>query len=257
VLDARDEVSFAHGHPEGAGRLAIEEFTTRRIELPARETALLVVHDAPAQALAAAAELVARGYEHASWLDVPLAEDGMGRVSDAPAARLWSPSLFVERAVERLPRGRALDLACGSGRAAVFLALAGWQVEGWDVDPSALERARDFAARQHVPVQLRQVDLEAAPPAEPAVPFDLIVVVRYLHRPLFPWLERALGPGGRLVYETFRDGQQRFGPPRREQHLLRPGELRVAFPSLVVERYEETPGDAPPLLARLVARKPR
>ena len=71
VLDARDEVSFAHGHPEGAGRLTIEEFSTRRMELPARETALLVVHDAPARALAAAEELVARGYEHASWLEAP------------------------------------------------------------------------------------------------------------------------------------------------------------------------------------------
>ena len=93
-------------------------------------------------------------------------------------------------------------------------------------------------------------------PPEPAAPFDLIVVVRYLHRPLFPWIERSLAPGGILLYETFREGQQRFGPPRRARHLLRPGELTTTFPSLVVEHHEETEANAPPLLARLVARKP-
>jgi hypothetical protein len=59
-----------------------------------------------------------------------------------------------------------------------------------------------------------------------------------------------------LLYETFRDGQQRFGPPRRERHLLRSGELLTAFPSLVVECHEETPDGEPPLLTRLAARKP-
>jgi len=59
-----------------------------------------------------------------------------------------------------------------------------------------------------------------------------------------------------LLYESFREGQERFGPPRRERHLLRPGELLTAFPSLAVRHHEETPAGTPPLLARLVARKP-
>ena len=59
-----------------------------------------------------------------------------------------------------------------------------------------------------------------------------------------------------LLYETFREGQERFGPPRRERHLLRPRELLTAFPSLTVQHHEETPAGTPPLLARLVARKP-
>jgi len=101
------------------------------------------------------------------------------------------------------------------------------------------------------------VDLEGDTPPEPAAPFDLVAVVRYLHRQLFPWIERSLAPGGILLYETFREGQQRFGPPRRARHLLRSGELTTTFPSLVVEHHEETPANAPPLLARLVARKPR
>jgi tellurite methyltransferase len=262
ILDVRDEEAFAGGHIEGSGRISREEFGPRRAELPAREAPVLVVHESAARALEAAEALAAMGYVHAAWLDRPLGEEPGARASLAPAVRLWSPSAFIERearrARDRRPGpGRALDLACGSGRAAVFLALEGWDAEGWDVDASALERAQALAARHGAGARFAVVDLEGDTPPEPVAPFDLIVVVRYLHRPLFPWIERSLAPGGILLYETFREGQQRFGPPRRARHLLRSGELTTAFPSLVVEHHEETPANAPPLLARLVARKPR
>ena len=261
LLDTRDEAAFALGHAEAAGRLSLEEFGPRRAELPARESPVLVVDDAPARARDAAEALAALGYAHVGWLERSLGEEAAGHGSRAPAARLWSPSAFVEREAERVRRerpvpGRALDLACGSGRAAVFLALAGWSAQGWDVDESALERARGLAARCGAGARFVRVDLEGAPPPEVEEPFDLIVIVRYLHRPLFAWIERTLAPGGHLLYETFRDGQQRFGPPRRERHLLRSGELLTAFPSLIVEHHEETPDGVPPMLARLSAVKP-
>ena len=261
LLDARDEAAFARGHPDGSGRISLEELAPRRAELPSRETPVLVVHDSPSRAREAAEALAALGYARVGWLDRPLGEEPLGHGSHAPAARLWSPSPFIEREARRERErrqgaGHALDLACGSGRAAVFLALEGWNAEGWDVDASALDRARALAARHDADARFVQVDLEGAPPPEPVTPFDLIVVVRYLHRPLFPWLERALAPGGVLLCETFREGQERFGPPRRARHLLRSGELPAAFPSLVVEHHEETPAGTPPLLARLVARRP-
>jgi len=255
LLDTRDETAFARGHAEGAGRVSLEEFVPRRAELPSREQPVLVVHDVPGRAREAAAALAALGYGGAAWLERPLAAEPAGHASRAPAARLWSPGAFIEREAARARPGRALDLACGSARAAVFLALAGWQAEGWDVDASALERARALAQRHGAQVEFAVVDLERADLPDPNVPYDLIVVVRFLHRPLFPWIERALAPGGVLLYETFRDGQQRFGHPRRQRFLLRDGELLTAFPSLVVEHHEETPDGAPPLLARLVARK--
>ena len=257
LLDARDGAAFARGHAEGAGHVSREDFVSRRAELPSRDHPVLVVHDEPERAREAAAALGALGYGRAAWLERPLAAEPAGHASRAPAARLWSPGSFIEREAARARPGRALDLACGSGRAAVYLALAGWRAEGWDVDDSALERARGLAQRHGAEVAFAIVDLERAAPPERVLPFDLIVVVRYLNRRLFPWIERALAPGGVLLYETFRDGQQRFGPPRRARHLLRPGELLTAFPSLCVEHHEETPDDAPPLLARLAARKPR
>ena len=82
------------------------------------------------------------------------------------------------------------------------------------------------------------------------------MVVRFLHRPLLPWLERALAPGGALVYETFRTGQERHGRPKQARYLLQPGELTTAFPSLVVEHYEEVEPEGGPVLARLLARRP-
>ena len=256
IVDVRDADAFALGHLAGAGRISAAEFASRRMELTSRVTPVLVVHEQPLAARAAAETLAAGGYERVQWLECPLAEEPAGLASYEPAARLWSASTFLERVIDRCPPGRALDLACGSGRAAVYLALAGWAVEAWDVDASALVLASEFAARQGVHIVARECDLEAGPLALPEPGFDVIVVVRYLHRELFPWLERALAPAGALVYETFRAGQERFGPPRRARHLLQPGELTRAFPSLVVDEHEETSDHEPPVLARLLAHRP-
>lgn len=255
LLDVREAERFAAGHAPGAGRIAPAEFRERRMELPGRGEPVLVMHDQPGDARAAALRLCELGYARVAWLDTPLATTPGGLASREPAARLWSPSAFLERVTPSLPRGRALDLACGSGRASVFLARAGFTVQGWDIDRSALDLARAFAAREHAAVEFREVDLEQGEPPARDGAFDLIVVLRYLHRPLFPWLEAALAPGGALVYETFRHGQELFGHPTRPRHLLEPGELARAFPTLTVESYEETPATAPPVMSRLLARR--
>jgi SAM-dependent methyltransferase len=255
LLDLREAASFAAGHAPGAGRITPAEFPVRRMELPARDETVLVMHESPVTARDTAAQLAESGFTRLAWLDAAVAADPLGLASREPAARLWSPSAFLERVQPTLPAGRALDLACGSGRASVFLASAGWDVEGWDVDPSALELARAFAARERVRATFREVDLETGNPPACDAGFELIVVIRYLHRELFPWLERALAPGGALLYETFRRGQERFGSPTRPRHLLEPGELKRAFPFLLIELHEETPEHAPPVLSRVVARR--
>ena len=258
VLDVRDAEAFARGHLPGAGHMALAEWGPRRMELPARTVPLLVVHDDPARARHAAHQLAERGYERIMWLDRPLSDEAEGFASLAPPARLWSPSEFLLRALPGSPHGagRALDLACGSGRAAVHMASLGWQVEAWDLDSSALEMAEAFAARNGVRIATRICDLESMALPDPAERFDAIVVIRYLHRPLFPWIERALAPGGALVYETFRTGQEVFGHPRKARHLLEPGELLRAFPSLHVELHEESPEYESPVMARVLASKP-
>jgi tellurite methyltransferase len=238
----------------------------------------VVAEDARAAA-ASAATIEAMGYSAVSWLDVPLGALGgrltgclAGGLSDrGPAARLWSPAPFLKRVLSLILWSQgpapgssapatspplALDLACGAGRDAVYLAQRGFAVEGWDHAPEALERTRELAIRHGVMVRTELRNLERPDLQPPAQLFDLIVCFRFLHRPLFPWMERALAPGGWLVYETFLVGQERFGRPIRAQFLLARGELARAFPSLETIHYEEREPEAGPVTARLLAKKP-
>jgi len=139
--------------------------------------------------------------------------------SDTPSAWVvrWAPLVAAG--------GRVLDLACGYGRNARYLAGCGLTVAAVDRDAAAL------AGLAGIPgIETTVADLEAAP--WPYVPgsFDAVVVVNYLHRPLFPHLLDALRPGGVLVYETFMRGNERYGRPSNPDFLLGPGELleRVA-----------------------------
>jgi tellurite methyltransferase len=140
--------------------------------------------------------------------------------------------------------GRALDLACGSGRDAVFMAACGWSVTGVDVLPDALDRARDLARRCATaiePIDWRQVDLEQG--GEPPMPescFDLIVGFRYLYRPLFAHFAAWLKPGGSVVYETFTTlHRERHGRPASDDHVLQPGELPGLLSGFEIRHFSE------------------
>ena len=261
VLDVREEAAFREGHIAGSGHVPRSELRLRRSELPPREQPLLVVAADGPEAAAAAAELNALGFASVAWLDAPLAALEGGLADQSPAARLWRPAPFLEEMLPRIPRPRpdacaALDAAAGAGREAVYLALQGFQVEARDRDPEALARAAALAARHGVRITTAVTDLEDNAITLPPDRFQLVVCFRYLHRPLFRQLERTLAPGGFLVYETYRLGQEKLGRPRRERFLLRPGELASAFPSLVVEHYAELEPAGGPVTARLLARKP-
>jgi SAM-dependent methyltransferase len=137
------------------------------------------------------------------------------------------PSSWLSESARWLPPGgRALDVACGRGRHALRLAAAGFEVTAIDRDREALAALAEEAHALGVAVQTRHLDLEAAEPSLGDDAFDLVVVFRYLHRPLFPMLRRALRPGGVLVYETFTRAQAVRGHPTNPAFLLDPGELR-------------------------------
>ena len=196
ILDVRDPASFARGHLAGAGHLPRDEFAARRTELPPRDACVLVVGESPEQARAAAADLEALGYARVDWLDAPLAALPAGLADRGPASRLWRPAPFLEQVLPRLTPGRALDLAAGAGREAVFLAMHGFTVEAVDDDPDILVRAEALAGRHGVRIGTRVVDLERRGTTLPREHYDLVIVFRFLHRPLFPEIERALAPAG-------------------------------------------------------------
>ena len=122
----------------------------------------------------------------------------------AGAELLWGagPNRFLVSEIEGLPPGRALDLACGEGRNALWLAEQGWQATGVDFSAIAVERARRLAAERGLAAVFEQADVLAYEP--PTAAFDLVIVF-YLQLPAVE-RARALGaaaggiaPGGTLL----------------------------------------------------------
>jgi tellurite methyltransferase len=166
----------------------------------------------------------------------------------AAAGKLPEPANIVTELLPLLPRGAALDVACGSGRHALFLAQRGWHVTAVDGSRVALERVQEAARQESVTATVRRSVAEK-PRAKnsgievvhgdlehtylPANRYDVIVCIHYLQRSLFPQFAAALRAGGMLLMETFTKAQLRFtGGPRSPGYLLECGELRQAFPGL-------------------------
>lgn len=155
---------------------------------------------------------------------------------------LNSPSSWVCRFVPLIRAGGAvLDVACGGGRHARYLADLGYRVEAVDRDAEAL---RELAGREGVTT--RAIDLESGAWPYAGRQFDGIVVANYLHRPLLPHLLAAVARGGVLIYETFAAGNERYGRPSNPDFLLKPGELlQVAHGRLEVVAYENLAVETP------------
>lgn len=155
--------------------------------------------------------------------------------------RTDAPSAWVRRFVPRIrPGGCVLDLACGFGRHARMLSAMGFLVEAVDRDAEAIG-ALSGTPRVHA----LAADLEAGPWPYPGVRFDGIVVTNYLHRPLLPVLTGSLADGGLFIYETFAQGNERYGRPSNPQFLLVPGELLQVAAGLRVIAYEDLYVDVP------------
>jgi tellurite methyltransferase len=138
--------------------------------------------------------------------------------------------------------GQVLDVACGAGRNAVWLAQKPWSVTGCDISMEGLRKARGLASERGVTIDLVCADLENAPPfrVQSLGLFDLILCFFYLERSLFPFLKAALRPGGLIVYKTYTVDQKRIGDrPMNKTHLLEPQELLHAFQDFRVLYYQE------------------
>ena len=149
------------------------------------------------------------------------------------------PSPFLTEMLHLLPRrGRAIDVAGGTGRNAIVIARRGLDTTVVDVSDVALRRARDDAARAGVVVETLELDLEAEP--LPEGPWDVVLVFHYLYRLIFPAITRQLAPGGVLIASiaTTRNRERNEKPPLA--HLLDEGELPTLIGSLGVVHYEES-----------------
>ena len=240
LLDPRPpEDAQAHPIP-GAVNIPFAGLRLRVHELPPKGELLRIA--GPPEL---AAEVVA-WLERSGRRAVPAgALDGQAEPAPAAAHRLWRPNAFLAAVLPRLPLGRALDLGCGSGRDAVYLASCGWTVTAIDVLPDALARAADLERRYLGPLQR---GAEAAyPPVRgvvhdlvrtPAVDlgtFTLVTMFWFLRRVLLSRLDDWLRPGGSFLCEVYTElHRQRHGKPARAGHVVVAGEL----PALLGDRFE-------------------
>ena len=151
------------------------------------------------------------------------------------------PATVLVDAASDLPPGRALDLACGAGRNALWLARRGWEVVAIDGAAEAIRILREHTGA--LPIDTRVLDLESGQPlAFEDASFDLVAILFYLHRPLFAEAKRLVRPGGIVVAAARTTGiNPRF--------CVSPGEMRGFFEGweVVVEREGE--------IAEMVVRK--
>ncbi|WP_309892812.1 class I SAM-dependent methyltransferase [Archangium sp.] len=162
------------------------------------------------------------------------------------------PSSFLRSLADQLPRtGRALEVAGGPGREALWLARRGLDVTLTDVSDVALERAGEAAREAGLDLRLQRLDVETEP--LPLGPFALVLCLNFLWRPLFAAVPQVLAPGGLFVFaQPTRSNLQRHPHPSA-RFLLEEGELPRLLQGLELVSYTEGWTEEGRHEARLVA----
>lgn len=181
------------------------------------------------------------------------------RIYSEVSAHQPDPALILkEHAFLLPPAGSALDLACGLGGNALFLAGLGWDVQAWDVSQTAIDFLREQAGTQGLKVNAKACPAECLRHENST--FDLIIVSRFLDRTLKDAIIGALKDNGLLYYQTFTRVKTRPQGPNNPDYLLAENELLTLFAPLKVLFYREygTFGDLSQGLrneAQLIGRK--
>lgn len=168
------------------------------------------------------------------------------------------PNQFLVAEAADLPPGRALDLACGEGRNAVWLAGRGWRVTGVDFSPVGLAKAHRLAEERRVDVEW--VEANVAEWCPPATTFDLVVVF-YLHLPsedrrrVMTHAQDALAPGGVLlvVGHDATNLTEGYGGPQDPTLLFTPEQVASDLAELRIVRADHVRRDVETDQGRRVA----
>ena len=166
------------------------------------------------------------------------------------------PSEFLTRWLPQISSGRALDVACGAGRNAFYLAEAGFTVDAVDVSGEGLACAKASACDRGITVNWIELDLDTGIPGDDR--YDLILMIRYVNPALLASLPERLRPGGYLLCEEHLVTTAEVIGPENPRFRVQPGELEKAASQMHVVFCEETlhadPDGRSVALARLVAR---
>jgi len=149
------------------------------------------------------------------------------------------PTPLLRIAVQNLPPGRALDLACGVGRHAIFLAEHGWKVTAVDSSRVGIDILQQRAREAGVTVDVRVADLELLEFQIEPDAYDLICVFYYLQRNLFPAIRAGVTVGGTVVAAIHLNDGKVGAKPSNPAFLLEPSELRKFFSHWELNYYRE------------------
>lgn len=153
------------------------------------------------------------------------------RYLENPMPQTVSP--LVEKYIQHVNIGQAIDVACGTGRNTHFLADLGFMVDAVDISDYALERVRQSATINKIDADLDKYNITPNK-------YDLIVNVNYLNRRLVSQMKDALKSGGVVIFETFIVAHGDFKLPTTNlDYLLRKNELLHSFIGLDIIYYEE------------------
>jgi tellurite methyltransferase len=170
------------------------------------------------------------------------------------------PHPLVVQSISDLAPGQALDVACGAGRHAIWLAARGWQVTAVDYSPAAIEILRERAIQNGLHIDTHISDLESREFVIENAFYDLIVVCNYLQRSLFRPIKNGTRIGGVVVAAIAMVDQDPNIKPMNPAYLLNPGELRANFEGWrLLHDFEGKPGGDPNrrAAAEIVARRLR
>ena len=163
------------------------------------------------------------------------------------------PIPYLVEQINRLPKGKALDLAMGEGRNGVFLATKGFQVTGLDISEKGLEKAQALAKAQGVTIETKVADLDQAPLGSNG--YDVVLCTYYLDRSLFAKMKQAVKPGGMIVVETYTIDHLKYRPQFRKEWLLERNELVEWFKDFTILDYQVV-DNGESAFASIIAQRP-
>lgn len=168
------------------------------------------------------------------------------------------PNPFLKKHLHLLSKGKALDLAAGEGRNAVYLAQHGFEVDAVDISEKGLRKARKLAREKGVKINLFLVDLD--PYQIQKERYDLITNFYFLNRRLIPRIKKGIKKGGKVMFETYLLEHRTLGTggPQQAKYFLKPNELLSLFNDFRILFYREgvfREGGRKKAVASLIAEK--
>ncbi|HTM14675.1 MAG TPA: methyltransferase domain-containing protein [Bryobacteraceae bacterium] len=185
-------------------------------------------------------------------MDLAAWDEQYRKEADSATERESVPNPLLVEAARDLRPGRALDLACGTGRNALWLAQRGWSVTAIDGSAVAVEILRSRSAHSNIMLDVQVADLEKTGFTIAPERYDLIAMCYYFQRDLLDRCKGGVAPGGvMVVIALLVEPGTKLSPFR-----LQPGELRGYFADWIIVHYREGTDAWEHKIAELIARRP-